>query len=63
MTQNIQKVFGTNTSAFELLVIKRKIMGPCWIQIKDPKFDNLGVIRLFSLPSHFLTAFFIDILV
>ncbi|KAJ9098951.1 hypothetical protein QFC19_006175 [Naganishia cerealis] len=28
------KVFGTNTSAFELLVLKRKIMGPCWLEIK-----------------------------
>ena len=34
---------GTNTSAFELLVLKRKIMGPCWIQIKNPKIDNAGV--------------------
>ncbi|EIW68554.1 hypothetical protein TREMEDRAFT_31892 [Tremella mesenterica DSM 1558] len=30
------RVFGTNTSAFELLVIKRKIMGPCWLEIKGP---------------------------
>lgn len=28
------KIFGTNTSAFEMLVIKRKIMGPCWLEIK-----------------------------
>ncbi|KAJ9107960.1 hypothetical protein QFC20_003645 [Naganishia adeliensis] len=28
------KIFGTNTSAFELLVLKRKIMGPCWLEIK-----------------------------
>lgn len=28
------KVFGTNTSAFEMLVIKRKIMGPCWLEVK-----------------------------
>ncbi|KAJ9113184.1 hypothetical protein QFC22_006023 [Naganishia vaughanmartiniae] len=28
------KVFGANTSAFELLVLKRKIMGPCWLEIK-----------------------------
>ncbi|ORX36128.1 hypothetical protein BD324DRAFT_642777 [Kockovaella imperatae] len=26
-------VFGTNTSAFELFVVKRKIMGPCWLKI------------------------------
>lgn len=34
---------GTNTSAFELLVLKRKIMGPCWLQIKKPHMDHKGV--------------------
>ncbi|KAK0489470.1 hypothetical protein IW261DRAFT_1445337 [Armillaria novae-zelandiae] len=32
---NISKIFGTNTTAFELLVLKRKIM--------EPKIDNQGV--------------------
>ena len=36
-------VFGTNTSAFELLVLKRKIMGPCWLQVKKPHAENKGV--------------------
>ncbi|KAG7093423.1 hypothetical protein E1B28_007104 [Marasmius oreades] len=40
---NIAKVFGTNTSAFELLVLKRKIMGPCWIKIKEPEVNFKGV--------------------
>ncbi|SJL03302.1 related to POL1-DNA-directed DNA polymerase alpha, 180 KD subunit [Armillaria ostoyae] len=40
---NISKIFGTNTTAFELLVLKRKIMGPCWLQIKNPKVDNQGI--------------------
>ncbi|EMD39179.1 hypothetical protein CERSUDRAFT_112852 [Gelatoporia subvermispora B] len=40
---NIARVFGTNTSAFELLVLKRKIMGPCWLQIKKPVLDTKGV--------------------
>ncbi|PFH53233.1 hypothetical protein AMATHDRAFT_54925 [Amanita thiersii Skay4041] len=39
----IAQIFGTNTSAFELLVVKRKIMGPCWLQITKPKVDNRGV--------------------
>jgi DNA polymerase alpha subunit A len=43
---NFSRIFGTNTNAFELLV-KRKIMGPCWLQIKKPQTDNKGV-RLFS---------------
>lgn len=40
---SISQVFGTNTNAFELLVLKRKIMGPCWLQIKNPKFENQGI--------------------
>ncbi|KAG6887799.1 hypothetical protein C0995_012659 [Termitomyces sp. Mi166 len=40
---NIAQIFGTNTSAFELLVLKRKIMGPCWLEIKNPQIDNKGV--------------------
>ena len=40
---NILRLFGTNTSAFELFVLKRKIMGPCWLQIKKPQIDNKGV--------------------
>ncbi|KAK0553775.1 DNA-directed DNA polymerase alpha catalytic subunit pol1 [Tilletia horrida] len=30
------RIFGTNTSAFELFVVKRKIMGPCWLNVQDP---------------------------
>lgn len=40
---NFSRIFGTNTSAFELLVLKRKIMGPCWLQVKHPEIDNKGV--------------------
>lgn len=40
---NFSRIFGTNTSAFELLVLKRKIMGPCWLQIKHPEIDHKGV--------------------
>ncbi|CAO1616593.1 unnamed protein product [Parajaminaea phylloscopi] len=28
--------FGTQTSAMELFLIKRKIMGPCWLRIESP---------------------------
>ncbi|KAJ7230554.1 DNA polymerase family B-domain-containing protein [Mycena pura] len=37
---NIARIFGTNTSAFELFVLKRKIMGPCWLEIKSPRIEN-----------------------
>ena len=46
ISQNILKIFGTNTSAFELLVLKRKIMGPCWLQIKKPDVNFKGVWRM-----------------
>lgn len=36
-------VFGTNTTPFELLVIKRKIMGPCWLEIKAPTLSTKSV--------------------
>ncbi|KAF8739169.1 DNA polymerase alpha catalytic subunit, partial [Rhizoctonia solani] len=36
------RVLGTNTSAFELFVLKRKIMGPCWLDIKGCEPSNKG---------------------
>ncbi|KAB5589762.1 DNA polymerase II [Ceratobasidium theobromae] len=36
------RVLGTNTSAFELFVLKRKIMGPCWLEIKECELSNKG---------------------
>ncbi|KAG4305731.1 hypothetical protein PORY_000641 [Pneumocystis oryctolagi] len=32
------RVFGTNTSLFEQFVLYKKIMGPCWLHIKEPQF-------------------------
>lgn len=48
VSQNIAQILGTNTSAFELLVLKRKIMGPCWITIKKPQIEHKGVCRYIS---------------
>ena len=39
---NIACIFGTNTTTFELLILKRKIMGPCWLRIAKPQIDNKG---------------------
>ncbi|KTW27076.1 hypothetical protein T552_02568 [Pneumocystis carinii B80] len=33
------RVFGTNTSLFEQFVLYKRIMGPCWLHIKQPCFD------------------------
>ncbi|OLL26607.1 DNA polymerase alpha catalytic subunit [Neolecta irregularis DAH-3] len=32
-------VFGTNTALFEQFVLYRKIMGPCWLTIKEPNLS------------------------
>ena len=36
-------VFGTNTTAFELFVVDQKIMGPCWLNIKDAQLSTKGI--------------------
>ncbi|ORX91154.1 hypothetical protein K493DRAFT_409457 [Basidiobolus meristosporus CBS 931.73] len=38
--ETFERVFGTNTSALESFIIKRNIMGPCWLKIKNPQFSN-----------------------
>lgn len=57
------RVFGTNTSAFELLALKRKIVGPCWLQIKKPHAENKGVSlrgpRLRDSSSYFYSIDFV----
>ncbi|KAG5518322.1 hypothetical protein PMAC_003119 [Pneumocystis sp. 'macacae'] len=43
------RVFGTNTSLFEQFVLYKKIMGPCWLHIKEPQFtfgQNLSWCKL-----------------
>lgn len=40
---NIHKIFGTNKSIFELFVLKRKIMGPCWLTVKNVVMEHEGV--------------------
>lgn len=36
-------VLGTNTSAFEIFALKRKVMGPCWLEIKDVELSSKPV--------------------
>ncbi|ORY56232.1 hypothetical protein LY90DRAFT_455150 [Neocallimastix californiae] len=33
--KTFSRIFGTNTNALELLIIKRKLMGPCWIKVTN----------------------------
>ncbi|CDK24331.1 unnamed protein product [Kuraishia capsulata CBS 1993] len=34
-------VFGGNSSLFENFVVQRNVMGPCWLEIKNPEFDSI----------------------
>lgn len=36
----IQEVFGSTTSALEQFILKRKLMGPCWIDITSPAVNH-----------------------
>ncbi|KAL5033467.1 DNA-directed DNA polymerase alpha catalytic subunit pol1 [Batrachochytrium dendrobatidis] len=38
--KTFSRVFGTRTRAMELLILKRKLMGPCWISIKNVKVST-----------------------
>ena len=35
-----EKIFGASSSCIELFLLKRKLMGPCWIRIKNPKCSS-----------------------
>lgn len=51
--RTFSRIFGTNTSAFELFVLKRKIMGPCWLEIKDAQISDQAVSSQLSAPSYY----------
>eukprot|EP01113_Clastostelium_recurvatum_P044377 TRINITY_DN7487_c0_g1_i3.p1 TRINITY_DN7487_c0_g1~~TRINITY_DN7487_c0_g1_i3.p1 ORF type:complete len:1514 (-),score=286.83 TRINITY_DN7487_c0_g1_i3:28-4569(-) len=36
-------VLGTHSSPLELFLLKRQVMGPCWLTVKDAKIPNVGV--------------------
>ncbi|CAH3180184.1 unnamed protein product [Porites lobata] len=38
--QTFSHVFGTNTSSLELLLLSRKMKGPCWLNIKMPQLPQ-----------------------
>ncbi|XP_019380056.1 PREDICTED: DNA polymerase alpha catalytic subunit isoform X1 [Gavialis gangeticus] len=41
--ETFSHVFGTNTSSLELLLMSRKIKGPCWLEIKNPQPSSQSV--------------------
>ncbi|KAI8855204.1 hypothetical protein BC829DRAFT_378345 [Chytridium lagenaria] len=41
--ETFSRVFGANTSALENFLVKRKLMGPCWIEIEDPTLSAASI--------------------
>jgi DNA polymerase alpha subunit A len=35
--QHFSKVFGTKTDCLENFLLKRRIMGPCWVEVREPQ--------------------------
>ena len=42
-SRTIAHVFGTSTSALELFIIKRRLMGPCWLRISNARIQKRNV--------------------
>ncbi|KAJ1909617.1 DNA-directed DNA polymerase alpha catalytic subunit pol1 [Tieghemiomyces parasiticus] len=38
--RTFRHIFGTNTSALELFLVKRKMMGPCWLRIRHAQIQH-----------------------
>lgn len=38
--QSYENIFGYSSSALELFMLKRKLMGPCWIKVKNPRVNG-----------------------
>ena len=41
--KTFSRIFGTRTSCMENFVLKRDLMGPCWIEVKSASIQHLGV--------------------
>lgn len=42
--KTFSRAFGINTSAFELFVVKRGIMGPCWLNVENADLRETGTL-------------------
>lgn len=48
--RTFSRVFGANTGPLEHFLVKRDIMGPCWLEIKDAQMSNTSVsLHIFRL--------------
>ncbi|KAJ2991108.1 DNA polymerase alpha catalytic subunit [Globomyces sp. JEL0801] len=41
--RTFSKIFGTQTNALELFLLKRKLMGPCWLRINNPQISTKNI--------------------
>ncbi|CAN0008467.1 unnamed protein product, partial [Laminaria digitata] len=41
--KNFQAIFGARTPLIESFLIKRKLMGPCWVTVRNPKINESPV--------------------
>lgn len=39
--KTFSRVFGTHTNIFEHFVLSKNIMGPCWLELKNPNFESI----------------------
>jgi DNA polymerase Pol2 len=47
--ENIHKIMNGKASILETFILKRKLMGPCWLRIKAPKANTCGVMSWCAL--------------
>jgi len=40
LNKSIEQIFGNTYTALEMFLVKRKLMGPCWIKVANPKMYN-----------------------
>lgn len=44
--KTFQAVFGARTPLIESFLIKRKLMGPCWVTVRNPKVGEVCFVCL-----------------
>lgn len=44
--KNFQAIFGARTPLIESFLIKRKLMGPCWVTVRNPKVKKNADLML-----------------
>lgn len=47
--QYIHKILNAKSTVLEAFILKRKLMGPCWIRIKDPQANKVGIVSWCAL--------------